>query len=175
MSLLSMEHYAASTFLRNWALVTPYMCSRFHIFDKPVLQEYVSQAERGSHLFQSCFHVAQDSFPPATKKIHPSFESLAIIDTLGLQAPLMDIHQNTSFKFILEDDSISFTSKAHIHFCLGKGIRLWLIIRPSIYSLFIAHSTFTSMMHFCLSLTMMHLALNFLSCHVCVWTWVRHI
>jgi hypothetical protein len=32
-SLLFMEDYAPSTFLGSWALVAPYLCSRFHIFD----------------------------------------------------------------------------------------------------------------------------------------------
>jgi hypothetical protein len=44
---------------------------------------------------------------------------------------------------ILEDDSISSTFRAHIHFCLGKGTGLWLMVKPSIYSFHIAHSTFT--------------------------------
>jgi hypothetical protein len=46
----------------------------------------------------------------------------------------MDIHQDTSFRSILEDDSISFASKARICFCLGKGVGLWLIAKPSICS-----------------------------------------
>jgi hypothetical protein len=33
----------------------------------------------------------------------------------------MDIHHDTSLRFILEDDSISLTFKACIHSCLGKG------------------------------------------------------
>jgi hypothetical protein len=44
---------------------------------------------------------------------------------------------------ILEDDSISSTSKARIHFCLGKGMGLWLIAKPYICSFHIAHFTFT--------------------------------
>jgi hypothetical protein len=48
--LLSMEDCAASTFLRSWVLVASYLCSRFHIFDRPILEEYVSQVERGPHL-----------------------------------------------------------------------------------------------------------------------------
>jgi len=47
---------------------------------------------------------------------------------------------------ILDDDSISSTSIACIHFCLGKGTGLWLIAKSSIYSFHIAHSTFTSML-----------------------------
>jgi len=53
-------------------------------------------------------HVAWDSLPPVAKKMHLSFESLVIIGTLSLEASLMDIHHDTSFKCILEDDSIFF-------------------------------------------------------------------
>ncbi len=49
---------------------------------------------------------------------------------------------------ILEDDSISLASKAHIHSCLGKGARLWLIVKPSISLFHIAHSTFISTLCF---------------------------
>jgi hypothetical protein len=52
--LLSMEDCAPFVFLTNWALVVPYLCSRFHIFKKHVLEEYVSQVEGCSHLLQSC-------------------------------------------------------------------------------------------------------------------------
>jgi hypothetical protein len=65
---------------------------------------------------------------------------------------LMDIHHDTSFKSILEDDSISSTSKVHIHFCLGKGAGLWLVVKPFIYSFHITHATFTSTLHFHLCL-----------------------
>jgi hypothetical protein len=64
----------------------------------------------------------------------------------------MDIHHDTSFRSILEDDSISLALRAHIYFCLSKGARLWLVVRPSIHSFCIAHSTFTLMLHFCLDL-----------------------
>jgi hypothetical protein len=56
--------------------------------------------------------------------MHPSFKSLVIIGALGLQAFLMDIHHDTFFRSILEDDSISLASRAHVHFCLGKGVVL---------------------------------------------------
>jgi len=42
-ALLSMVDYAPFTFLGNWALVVLYLRSRFHIFDKPISEEYVSQ------------------------------------------------------------------------------------------------------------------------------------
>jgi hypothetical protein len=64
----------------------------------------------------------------------------------------MGIHHDTSFRSILEDDSISSTFKTHICFCLGKGVRLWLIVRSSIHSFRIAHSTFILVLHFCFNL-----------------------
>jgi hypothetical protein len=84
--------------------------------------------------------------------MHPSFESLILIGTLGLLASLMDIHHNKSFRSILEDDSISLASKAHIRFCSGKGARLRLIARPSIHLFRIAHFIFTLALHFHFSL-----------------------
>jgi hypothetical protein len=90
--------------------------------------------------------------PPIIKEMNPSFESLAITSTPSLHASLMDIHHDTSFKFILEDDSISSTSKAHICSCSGKGVWLWLIAKPFIRLFHITHFTFTSTLHFCLIL-----------------------
>jgi hypothetical protein len=84
--------------------------------------------------------------------MHPSFNILAIIDTLGLRASLMDFHHDTSLRYILEDDSISLASRAHIHSCSSKGARLWLVARPSIYLFHMGHSIFISMLCFCLSL-----------------------
>jgi hypothetical protein len=60
--------------------------------------------------------------------MHLSFESLVVIDTLSLYVSLMDFHHDTSFRSILEDDSISLTFKIHIHSCLGKGVGLWLVV-----------------------------------------------
>jgi hypothetical protein len=39
---LFMEDYAPFAFLGNWVLVVPYLCFRFCIFDRPILEEYVS-------------------------------------------------------------------------------------------------------------------------------------
>jgi hypothetical protein len=39
--LLSMEDCAPFTFLRGWVLVASYLCFRFRIFDRPILEEYV--------------------------------------------------------------------------------------------------------------------------------------
>jgi hypothetical protein len=103
-------------------------------------------------MFQSCLCVAQDDLPLEVKEMHLSFESLVVTSALGLQASLMDIHFDTSLRFILEDDSISSASKACIRSCSSKGARLWLIVRPSLYLFHIAHSTFTSTLRFCLGL-----------------------
>ncbi len=128
-----MEDCAPSTFIGNWALVAPYLCVRFHIFDRPILEEYVLQIEGGPHMFQSCLHATQDGLPHVARVMHPSFESLIVTGTPGLHASLMDIHQDTSFRFILEDDSISSTFKACICSCSSKGAGLWLLVKPSIY------------------------------------------
>jgi hypothetical protein len=81
-----------------------------------------------------------------------SFESLDVTNAPSLQFFLMDSHHDTSVRSILEDDSISSTFKARICSCLGKGAGLWLIVKSSIYSFCIAHSTFTLMLCFRLNL-----------------------
>jgi len=53
--------------------------------------------------------------------MHPSFESLAFMGALGLQAYLMDIHHNTSFKCILEDDSIFVIIQSSHLLLFGQG------------------------------------------------------
>jgi hypothetical protein len=52
--LIFMEDCVPSIFLGSWALVALYLCSKFRIFYKPILEEYVSQVEGDSHLLQSC-------------------------------------------------------------------------------------------------------------------------
>jgi hypothetical protein len=99
-------------------------------------------------LFQSYLHVAQDGLPFTDREMFLSFESLDVTNAPSLHVFLMDSHHDTSVRSILEDDSISSTSKAHICSCLGKGAGLWLIAKPSI-----AHSTFTLMLCSCLNLT----------------------
>jgi hypothetical protein len=42
-----MEDCVQSTFLGNWVLVAPYLCSKFHIFNRPILEKYVSHFEEG--------------------------------------------------------------------------------------------------------------------------------
>jgi len=86
-------------------------------------------------LLYSCLCVMWNGLPTVVKEMHLSFESLAIIDTLGLHFSLMDIHHDTSLRSILEDDSISSTSKVCIHSYLNNGARLWLIARPSMCSI----------------------------------------
>ncbi len=71
-------------FLRSWALVAPYLCSRFRVFDRPILEEYVSQVEGAPHLLQSCLCVMQDGLPLIAREMHPSFKSLAITNTPNL-------------------------------------------------------------------------------------------
>jgi hypothetical protein len=55
-SLLPMEYYDPSTFLGNWALVVMYFCYGFCIFNRPILEEYVSYVERGTRpsIMPSC-------------------------------------------------------------------------------------------------------------------------
>jgi hypothetical protein len=84
--------------------------------------------------------------------MHFFFENLAITNTQGLHASFMDIHRDTSFKSILEDGSISSSSRARIHFCSGKRARLWLVVKPFIGSFHIVYSTCTLALHFCLGL-----------------------
>jgi hypothetical protein len=113
---------------------------------------YVFKVEGGPHLLQSCLCVIRNSLPSEARKMHLSFESLVIIGAPSLQGSLMDIHHDTSFRPILEDDSTFSTSKAHIHFCSAKGMGLWLIVKSSIHSFHITHSTFISTLNFCLGL-----------------------
>jgi hypothetical protein len=40
-----MEDCAPSVFLESWVLVTPYLWFRFRIFNRLVLEKYVSQVE----------------------------------------------------------------------------------------------------------------------------------
>jgi hypothetical protein len=49
-----MEHCAPFVFLGNWVLMVSHLCFRFHIFNRHVLEEYVSQVE-GAH---TCFNHA---------------------------------------------------------------------------------------------------------------------
>ncbi len=143
-----MEDCAPSTFLGNLTLVALYLCSKICIFDRPILEKYVSQVERGPHLLYSCLCATRNGLPHVTKEMHLFFESLTITDTPSLQTSLMEFHHNMSLRSNLEDDSISSTSKAHICYYLGKGARLLLVTKPSIHSFHIANSTFTLVLCF---------------------------
>ncbi len=55
-------------------------------------------------------------------------------------------------EILLEDDFIFSAFKTRIRFCLGKGEGLWLVVRPSISSFRITHSTFILALCFCISL-----------------------
>ncbi len=149
-------------FSRKLGFCGSYLCSRFCIFNKFVLDEYVIRL-KGPRLLQLCLRAAQDGLPLVTRDIHPSFKSLAVIGASSLQVFFMVIHHDTSLRSILEDDSISLASRARIHFCSGKGTWLWLIIKPSIRSLCIAYFTLIPTLHFHLSL-IQPLASNLFTC-----------
>jgi hypothetical protein len=95
--------------------------------------------------------------------MHPSFNNLPIINVLGLYASLMDIHHDTFFRFILEDDYISSMFRARIHYCSDEGVGLWLIVNPSIHSFHITNFTFTSTLHFHFGLILL-LTSSFFTC-----------
>jgi hypothetical protein len=95
--------------------------------------------------------------------MHHSIEKLAIFNVPSLHASLMDTHHDTSSRSILEDDFISLTSKADVCFCSSKGVDLWLVVRPSIYSFCITHYIFILALHF--QFNLIHpLAFNLLKC-----------
>ncbi len=52
--LFSMEDCTPFSFLGSWALVVPYLCFKFCIFDKPVLERYFFKL-KGAH---TCFNHA---------------------------------------------------------------------------------------------------------------------
>jgi hypothetical protein len=56
--LFYMEDCAPFIILKNWALVALYLCSRFCIFYRPVLEKYVFQVEEShtcfSHAYVQC-------------------------------------------------------------------------------------------------------------------------
>jgi hypothetical protein len=85
------------------------------------------------------------------------------------------IHHDTSFRFILEDDSIFSTSKVHIRSCSCKWAKLWLIARPSICSFCISHSTFTSTLCFCFGLIQPSASSFFMVSVNTIWTHLAHI
>ncbi len=50
-----MEDYASSTFLGGWTLVAPYLRSRFHIFNRPILDDYLSWVEKAPTYFSLAY------------------------------------------------------------------------------------------------------------------------
>jgi len=46
-----MEDYAPSAFIGSWVLVVPYLCYRFCIFDRPILEECFLRLKKA----HSCF------------------------------------------------------------------------------------------------------------------------
>jgi hypothetical protein len=52
-----MEDCAPSAFLGNWVLGASYLCYRFRISNRPILEEYVFQVQGGPHLLLSCLCV----------------------------------------------------------------------------------------------------------------------
>jgi hypothetical protein len=97
----------------------------------------------GAHTcFNFVLQATQDGLPLAAKDMHPSFENLIVIGAQGLHASLMDFNHNTSFRYILEDDFISLTSRACICICSGKGARLcWLL--GHLFVCFASHTLFS--------------------------------
>jgi hypothetical protein len=146
-------------FIRSWALVASYLCFKFSFFDKPILEEYVSQVEGGPHLLQSSLCVVRNGFFLVAKEMHPSFANLGNFDIPGLHAYLMDTHHDTSFRSILEDDFISLTSRAHI--CSYS--KIWLVVRPSMRFFCIPHFIFILVL--CFQFGLIHpLAFSLFTC-----------
>jgi hypothetical protein len=142
----------SSSFLGSWTLWLCFCVLGFVFLIDPFWKNMFLRLRGGAHMFQSCLHVVQNGLLPTIREIHLSFENLVIINALNLHASLMDIHHDTSLRYIFEDDSISLAFRARIHSHLSKWVRLWLVVRPSIYSFHITHSIFTSMLGFCLGL-----------------------
>jgi hypothetical protein len=59
--LLFMKVFASIVFLRRWALMALYLCFKFLIFDKLILEEDFFKL-KGPHLFQSYLHVVWNAF-----------------------------------------------------------------------------------------------------------------
>ncbi len=78
-----MEDCAQSMFLGSWALVVPHLCSKFYIFDRPILEEFLT-LRGGAYLLQSHLRVTQNGLLPTTREMHLSSKNLAIISPLGL-------------------------------------------------------------------------------------------
>jgi len=128
--------------------VVLYLCFKFRIFNRFILKEYIFQIDEGFIFFNHVFVQLKITFLLYLKKCIFFFESLTIIGILSLRAFLMNIHHDTSFRFILEEDFIFLTFKICNRSCLNKGARLWLIARSYICSFCITHFIFTSTLCF---------------------------
>jgi hypothetical protein len=138
----------------KWGLIRHNFTDIF-IVEHNILREYFN-----THVESFFFFLLEDN----QFELFFPFKNLVITGTLGLQDFLMDIHYDTSLRSILEDDSISLTSKTCICSCLGKGARLWLIIKPSIYSFRITHFIFTLALFFHFGLIQLwHLVFSFVN------------
>ncbi len=79
MGLLSMEDYASFAFLGSCILVASYLCFKFHISDKLILEEYDFQVEGGPTLVSIMF-TCNARWPSSySQGDAPFFESLAVI------------------------------------------------------------------------------------------------
>jgi len=58
----SMEECTPFSFLRSWALMVPYLCSRFHILNRFILEECVSRVEGGPPYFSHAYVQRKMSF-----------------------------------------------------------------------------------------------------------------
>jgi hypothetical protein len=147
-----MEDCAPFAFLKGWAWWFC-ICVLSFIFSVSLFwKNMFLKLKGGAYLLQSCLHAMRDGLLIVVKEMHPSFENLVVIGAPSLQASLMDIHHNTSLKFILENGSISLASKARICSYSSKRARLWLVVKSSISLFRIAHFTFTSALRFHLNL-----------------------
>jgi len=75
--------------------------------------------------------------------MHPSSKSLTVNGAPSLHVFLLDIHHDTSFRSILENDFITLTSKAHIYFVWARGQGYdWLL--GHLYVYFASHILLSS-------------------------------
>jgi hypothetical protein len=59
-----MKNYAPFAFLGSWVLVAPYLCYKFHTFDRPIFEKYVFQVERAPPSFSHAFVQLEITFLP---------------------------------------------------------------------------------------------------------------
>ncbi len=118
--LLFMKVCASIAFLRRWALMALYLCFRFCIFNRPSLENDVSQVE-GAPLVSIILTWSTKCLPLGLNEMHIFFWEFDNYCVLDLHASLMDIHHNTSIRSMLENKFIFLTSKTYIRFLFGQG------------------------------------------------------